>query len=201
MGDDSLNLYIGSDTPHAINLIFVNPDYLLEAVANIGRERLAGRYMIACWFWELEKFSDEWLPALSDVDEFLASSRFIADIIRWVTDKPILQVPLPVLAQPDSGLQRSDFGLAERAFVLLCSFDFNSFLSRKNPLAVVEAFRRAFADGNRDVRLVLKSSNGHRHPEKLRVLLNAVAMDSRILIRDEVLDRSHVQALQRCADA
>ncbi len=200
MGDDSLDLHIGSDTPHAINLIFVNPDYLLEAVANIGRERLAGRYTIACWFWELEKFPDEWLPALSDVDEFLASSRFIADIIRGVTDKPILQVPLPVLAQPDSGLQRSDFGLAEGVFVLLCSFDFNSFLSRKNPLAVVEAFRRAFADDNRDVCLVLKSSNGHRHPEKLRILLNAVAMDSRILIRDEVLDRSHVQALQRCAD-
>ncbi|EQD58089.1 glycosyltransferase, group 1 family protein, partial [mine drainage metagenome] len=30
---------------------------------------------------------------------------------------------------------------------------------------------------------------------------NAAAVDRRIRVRDEVIDRSHVQALQRCADA
>lgn len=201
MDDDSLDAHIGIDTPHPVNLIFVNPDYLDDAIASIGYDRLQGRHNIGCWFWELEKFPDNWLPALSKVDEILVSSAFVADIVRRVTDKPVLHVPLPVIGQPDSGLQRVDFGLDERDFVFLCSFDFNSFIARKNPLAVIKAFRRAFADDRKDVCLLIKSCNGHRHPERLRDLLNAAAVDRRIRVRDEVIDRSHMQALQRCADA
>jgi glycosyltransferase involved in cell wall biosynthesis len=201
MDDTSLDEHIGTDTPHGINLVFVNPDYLDDAIANIGRERLAGRYTMACWFWELEKFPEEWLPALQIVDEIMVSSSFIGEVIRPVTDKPILHVPLPVDEIDDSGLTRADFGLEDDVFIFLNSFDFNSFLTRKNPFAVIEAFHRAFAVGRTDVRLLIKSSNGHRHPDKLRELLNAVVGDQRILVRDEVIDRSDVQALQRCADA
>jgi glycosyltransferase involved in cell wall biosynthesis len=201
MDDTSLDEHIGTDTPHGVNLVFVNPDYLDDAIASIGRERLAGRYTMACWFWELEKFPEEWLPALKIVDEIMVSSSFIGEVIGRITDKPILHVPLPVDEVDDSGLTRADFGLEEDAFIFLNSFDFNSFLTRKNPFAVIEAFRRAFADGGEDVRLLIKSSNGHRHPDKLRELLNAAAGDRRILVRDEVIDRSDVQALQRCTDA
>ncbi|WP_288126494.1 glycosyltransferase family 4 protein [Thiomonas sp.] len=200
MGDTSLDGHIGDEAPHPINLIFVNPDYMDGAIECIGRGRFEGRYNIGCWFWELEKLPDEWLPALADVDEILVSSGFVADIVRRVTDKPVLHVPLPVIEQPDSGLQRKDFGLGDKDFVFLCSFDFNSFVARKNPLATIESFRRAFADGREDVRLLVKSSNGYRHPDRLRELLNVAVSDRRIMIRDEVIDRSHVQALQRCAD-
>lgn len=201
MGDTSLDCHIGADTPHGINLVFVNPDYLDAAIASIGRERLRGRYTIGCWFWELERFPPEWLPALDDVDEVMVSSDFIREVIGRATDKPILHVPLPVVEVPDSGLQRSDFGLRDDAFVFLSSFDFNSFLARKNPLDTIRAFRLAFADGRQDVQLLIKSSNGHRHPDRLRELLDAASGDKRILVRDEVIDRAHVQALQRCADA
>ena len=201
MGDTSLERHFDTDMPYDVNLIFVNPDCLDDAIASIGSERLRDRYTIACWFWELEKFPKKWLPSLSAVDEILVSSSFVGDVIRSVTDKPILHVPLPVSQAPDSGLGRADFGLSDDAFVLLCSFDFNSFLARKNPFAVIEAFRRAFADGRAGVNLLIKSSNGHRHPEKLREVLNAAAGDRRILVHDEVIDRSHVQALQRCTDA
>jgi glycosyltransferase involved in cell wall biosynthesis len=199
--DTSLDQHIGEDMPHGVNLIFVNPDYLQNAIASIGPERLANRHTIGCWFWELENFPDEWLPALQLVDEFMVSSTFIGEVIGPVTDKPILHVPLPVNEASDSGLTRADFGLEEDAFVFLNSFDFNSFLARKNPFAVIDAFRRAFADDRSDVRLLIKTSNGHRQPDKFNELLSAVAGDRRILVRDEVIDRSHVQALQRCADA
>ncbi|MFA6230622.1 MAG: glycosyltransferase [Rhodanobacter sp.] len=201
MDDSSLDEHIGTDTPYGVNLIFVNPDYLENAIASIGHERLAGHHTIACWFWELEKFPEEWLPALQVVDEIMVSSTFIGKVISSVTNKPILHVPLPVGEINDNGLERSDFGLDARAFIFLNSFDFNSFLPRKNPLAVIEAFRRAFANDGANVQLLIKSSNGHRHPHKLRELLNAAAADQRILIRDEVIDRSDVHALQRCTDA
>jgi len=201
MDDTSLDEHIGTDTPHGVNLVFVNPDYLDDAIASIGRERLGGRYTMACWFWELEKFPEEWMPALKIVDEIMVSSSFIGEVIRSITDKPILHVPLPVDEVDDSGLTRADFGLEDDAFIFLNSFDFNSFLTRKNPFAVIEAFRRAFTDDKANVRLLIKSSNGHRHPDKLRELLNVAAGDRRILVRDEVIDRSDVHALQRCADA
>jgi glycosyltransferase involved in cell wall biosynthesis len=201
MDDVSLEGHIGMDTPYGVNLVFVNPDCLGDAIASVGRERLAGRYTIACWFWELEKFPEEWLPALKMVDEIMVSSGFIGEVIRSVTDKPMLHVPLPVDEVDDSGLTRADLGLEDDAFIFLNSFDFNSFLTRKNPFAVIDAFRHAFTDGRADVRLLIKSSNGHRHPDKLRELLDATAGDWRILVRDEVIDRNDVQALQRCADA
>jgi hypothetical protein len=201
MGDTSLDPYVGTDTPYDINLIFVNPDYLEDAIASIGRERLGGRYTIACWFWELEVFPEEWLPAFQKVDEIMVSSGFIQGIVKPVTDKPLLHVPLPVGEIEDSGLTRSDFGLEDDAFVFLNSFDFNSHLARKNPYAAIDAFRQAFPDNRASVRLLIKSSNGHRHPEMLRMLLNAVASDSRILVRDDVIDRGDMQALQRCVDA
>ncbi|GAA0889921.1 glycosyltransferase family 4 protein [Rhodanobacter soli] len=201
MDDSSLDLHIGGEIRHDVNLVFVNPDYLEQAMASIGRDRLGGRYTIACWFWELEKFPDEWLPALQRVDGVMVSTSFIRHAVAKVTDKPVWSVPLPVNQSPDSGLVRADFGLEEDDFIFLCSFDFNSYLARKNPRAAIEAFRRAFADRRPNVKLLVKSSNGHRHPEKLRALLNAAGTDDRIIVRDEVIDRDDLGALQRCADA
>jgi glycosyltransferase involved in cell wall biosynthesis len=201
MDDRSLDAHIGEETPYGVNLIFVNPDHLDEAIAIIGPERLGDRYLIACWFWELEVFPEAWQPALSLVDEVMVSTRFIETAVKRITDKPVWHVPLPVGAAHDSGLVRADFGLDNDAFVFLSSFDFNSSLSRKNPLAVIAAFRLAFADGRHDVRLLIKSSNGHRYPSELQELLKVAAADWRITIRDEVIDRSDVQALQRCVNA
>jgi glycosyltransferase involved in cell wall biosynthesis len=201
MGDTSLDIHLGEEARYGVNLIFVNPDFLDKAMECIGRERLGNRYTIACWFWELEVFPQEWLHALRRVDEVLVSTSFIEKAIRRVTQKPVWHVPLPVNETHDSGLMREDFGLDKDAFIFLTSFDFNSFLARKNPLATIRAFQRAFADGRADVGLLIKSSNGHHHPQKLQELLEAAAVDPRIMIRDEVLDRADVQALQRCTDA
>ncbi|MEO9228672.1 MAG: glycosyltransferase family 4 protein [Devosia sp.] len=201
MDDFSLDPYIGEETLYETNLIFVNPDYLDQAMASIGRECVGDRYTIACWFWELEKFPDEWLPALNRVDEVMVSTSFIRNAVANVTNKPVWSVPLPINQSPDNGQVRSDFELDDDDFIFLNSFDFSSYLARKNPLATIEAFRLAFADGRPNVKLLIKSSNGHRYPEKLRVLLNAAAADKRIIVRDEVIGRGDLGALQRCADA
>lgn len=198
--DVSLERWIGTETPHAVSIIFVNPDYLDAALAQIGEARLRGRYLIACWFWELETIPAEWIDALAHVDEVMVASQFVEDAFRRVTDKPILRVPLPLSALPDSGLERADFGLEEEKFTFLVTFDFNSWVARKNPYAVLAAFREAFPADRDDVRLLIKSSNGFRHPDRFRLLLKEVESDHRVVVRDEVIDRAHVNALQRCCD-
>lgn len=201
LDDDSMDGYLGFGAPYDIHLLFVNPDYLEDSLRKIGKAKLAGGYVIACWFWELEIIPPEWLPALNIVDEIMVSSSFVEAAFRRVTNKPILRVPLPLGDVPDSGLTRMDLGLRSDAFIFLVTFDFNSWLDRKNPFAAIEAFIRAFPRERDDVQLLVKSSNGYRYPEPFLRLLKATGRDSRILVRDEVIDRHHVQAIQRCADA
>ncbi|WP_426270875.1 glycosyltransferase family 4 protein [Dyella kyungheensis] len=201
LDERSFELYLGSEAPYGVHLIFVNPDYLDDALKRIGRATLKNGYVIACWFWELEIVPPEWLPALELVDEIMVSSAFVEAAFRRVTDKPILRVPLPLCDTPDSGLTREDIGLRSDAFVFLVTFDFNSWLDRKNPFAAIEAFRLAFPKGDENVQLLVKSSNGYRHPEPFLRLLEAASVDPRIVVRDQIIERHHVQALQRCSDA
>lgn len=199
--DHSLDPWIGEDLPYPISIIFVNPDYLKPALELVGIERLAGKHLIACWFWELERVPDAWLPAIALVNEIMVATRFIEDAFSTVTDKPILRVLQPLSPIGYSSLQRADFGLEEGKFIFLVSFDFNSWVERKNPYAAIAAFKHAFPKGRDDVRLLVKSSNGHRYQDWFRRLLNEAATDPRIVVRDEVIDRAHVYALQRCCDA
>src|SRR5690606_27404347 len=141
--DRSVEAWLGDDLPHSISILFVNPDMLEPALGRIGEARLQGRYLIACWFWELEDLPENWLPAIAQVDEILVASKFVEDAFRRATDKPILRVPIPLSDTADSGLQRADFGLEEDCFVFLCTFDFNSWIARKNPEAAIAAFRLA----------------------------------------------------------
>lgn len=199
--DHALDTYVDSSMPHAVSIFFVNPDYLAQALASIGQDRLQGRHLIACWFWELENIPAEWVPALDLVDEVLVATGFIEQAVQRVTVKPVMRVPMPLGAPQDSGLQRVDFGLPGDAFVFLATFDFSSRMERKNPGAVIRAFRQAFPAGRRDVCLLVKSSNGHRFPHWLKHLQALADGDDRIIIRDEVIERQHLHALQRCCDA
>lgn len=195
--DHSLDGHLGQGAPHGLNLVFVNPDLFDELAPRLR----SGAYTIAFWFWELDTVPDAWRRTLEQVDEVWVSTRFIEDAFKLATDKPIVRIPYPIMAQTGMSLPRSSFGLDENAFVFLCSFDFHSSIHRKNPGAVVAAFKTAF-DGQPDnVQLVVKSSNGFRYPQQLRELLAMAAGDSRILVRDQVLDDIHMQALQQTADA
>ena len=199
--DQSLNAWISQELPYPVTLIFVNPDLWEQALEQIGRERLRGHYLIACWFWELEKVPAEWAPLIDEVDALMVATEFIEQAFRRVTNKPILHVPYPLMDIKDSGLQRKDFGLENDKFLFLTSFDFNSALARKNPFAVINAFISAFPTDDDSVRLLVKSGNGVRYPDKLNLLIRAARRDSRIIVRDEIIDRRHVRALQRCCDA
>lgn len=199
--DHALDAYIDDTVPHPVSILFVNPDFLDRALQDIGRAKLEGRHLIACWFWELEALPDAWLPALAQVDEVLVATSFVEQAVKRVTDKPVLRVPMPLGNIEDSGLQREDFGLPEQAFVFLVTFDFSSRMERKNPAAAIQAFRHAFPPERRDVRLLVKSSNGYRFPHWIKHIFDLAHGDDRILVRDDVLDRAHLNALQRCCDA
>ncbi|HJU41080.1 MAG TPA: glycosyltransferase, partial [Tahibacter sp.] len=198
--DRSMQRFLSDACRHDVNLFCINADQMPVARRQLGDAVFGGRYNIGCWFWELEKFPDEWHGALDLVDEVWATSAFVRDAIAACTDKPVRIVPVALDVEPPAHVSRDAFDLPQDAFVCLFSFDFNSFVVRKNAHGAIAAFRRAFADGRRGVRLVIKTTNGERFPDALRRLVDAAGGDDRIDVRDGFLDRAGMTALQACCD-
>jgi glycosyltransferase involved in cell wall biosynthesis len=181
-------------------VFFVNADQMQIARNVLGREAFAGHHNIGFWVWELEKFPREWRDAFKLVEEVWVPTGFVRETIAAATDKPVLRMPKAIEFEAPVGIDRAHFGLPSDEFVFLFSYDFNSFIARKNPEAAIAAFRQAFADGVDGVRLVVKSTNGERLPEKLASLQRSVADDPRIEVRDGFLSRDEMFGLQNSVD-
>ncbi|MGH8081466.1 MAG: glycosyltransferase family 4 protein [Lysobacter sp.] len=201
MNDRSMEALLGDELPYRASVVFVNPDHFESALERAQVGEREDSYLIGLWFWELAKVPSQWQPAIDRVDEIMVATDFVAEAFRAVTDKPVTKVGFPLFEVECSALEREDFGLPAKAFCFLCTFDFNSSIQRKNPLAVIKAFRAAFGEQRGDVFLMVKSSNGHRNPAVLRQLLDEIDGDPRIVLRDEIIDTHHLHALQRCCDA
>ena len=198
--DSRLDAWIGADNPHPVNVFFINADQMPLAIEHFGAGFLAGRRNIGFWFWELEGFPAQWLPALETVDEVWVASRFVGDAIRAHTRKPVRQLALPVSVELPRAFSRAEFGLPADPFLFLFSFDFHSFAQRKNPLATIAAFRQAFPGGDEPAMLVVKSINGDRAPALLAQIRAAAGGDPRIVLRDGFLARDPAMGLVSVAD-
>jgi glycosyltransferase involved in cell wall biosynthesis len=183
-----------------ITLFCVNADQMPVVHEHFGPSAFAGRYNIGCWFWELERFPSRWHGAFDLVDEIWVLSDFVRNAITACTDKPVHVMPLALHSPQPAPLSRQALALPDDAFIVLASFDFNSWMTRKNPQAAIAAFRAAFPPERRDVRLLLKTINGQRLPAALRALHDAAADDDRIEVRDGFLDRAGMWALQAACD-
>lgn len=198
--DRSLDAHLSDSLRYAINAFFLNADQMPTARSILGKAAFAGRHNIGFWLWELEKFPRDWACALDLVDEVWAPTEFVRDAIAAATAKPVLRMPIAVEPQAPLGMDRAYFGLAPNVQAFLFSFDFNGFATRKNPEAAIAAFRQAFDDGTANVRLLLKSSNGARFPERVAALRQCIADDPRIELRDGFLSREEMSGLQNAVD-
>lgn len=185
---------------HPVSVYFVNPDQMLLSRAHFAAQRAAGRYLIGYWYWELEKFPDAWHGALDLVDEVWVASEFVRRSIAAETGKPVLLMPLPI-ALPAVASDRQRFGLPRDRTVFLFAFDQHSYVQRKNPQALIAAFREAFPAGRRDVQLLIKTLNAEKVPVAHLDLLDAARGDPRIVIRDGHLGRDDTYGLIASVDA
>jgi glycosyltransferase involved in cell wall biosynthesis len=198
--DNSMEKHFSDTLRYADNVFFINADQMQIARDVLGRAAFAGHHNIGFWVWELEKFPRDWHGAFDLVDEVWVPTEFVRKAIAACTEKPVVRMPKAIeFAAPES-MGRGHFGLPPNEFVFLFSYDFNSFASRKNPEATIAAFRQAFSDGAKNVRLLVKSTNGSRFPEKLSALQQNVSDDPRIEVRDGFLSREEMFGLQNSVD-
>ena len=189
-----------------VNLVCVNADRVGEFVGLVGPDFFDGRYNIAQWSWELEEFPERWATATAPFSEIWAVSEFTRRAIVARADVPVFAVPHPVVAPevPD-GIDRASFGLPEDRYIFLFCFDLLSVIERKNPIGVIEAFRRAFGDPGEwkgtgpAPLLVIKVINAEREIVGLE-RLRLAAEDPDVLLLEGYMDRGHVIGLMDAAD-
>jgi glycosyltransferase involved in cell wall biosynthesis len=94
--------------------------------------------------------------------------------------------------------KRSDLGLDDR-FMFLFTFDFMSVMKRKNPMGLIDAFKKAFAP-NEGPMLVLKCINGESRPESFAAMQAATVGRDDIIIMNRYLDSELSAALMNLCD-
>ncbi len=184
---------------YRINLFEAAPDQLPAFYEHFG-PRLEGGYTIFRTYWELEGTPRHWGRALQRVHEIWAPTRFVAEAFRKIYDGPITIVPPSIGVEVDAHHDRHHFGLEAGRFTFLFTFDYNSWPTRKNPTAVLDAFARAFPR-HENVGLVIKSTGVPEHSPRTRArVAEAAARDPRIRVIDETLSRAEVISLIRQTD-
>lgn len=188
--------------PYAVN-VFCLPgfDMVSRVFLRMGPELFREHINIGWWPWELPVWPKAWGEAFDLVDELWTGSSFTQATYAAATNKPVHLMPLPVSVDRGSTLPRSSFGLPARKFLYLFIFDFNSHLARKNPQAVIAAFRKAFPAKDKSVNLVLKVMNAKDNDPRWQEFLKLCEKDDRIWLITETMDRPDVLGLVESCDA
>src|SRR5207237_151751 len=113
------------------------------------------------WAWEVEELPAAMAASERHFDEVWGISNFTAAALTRSLTKPVRAFPLPVVVPEVRSRTRAELGMPEGFLFLFC-FDYDSVFRRKNPLAIVAAFRRAFANRPGAV-LYIKTTNAARH--------------------------------------
>ncbi len=200
--DGRLAGYLDSGNPHNTNIFCMNNEAVIQLHA-ANPDIFRDRYNIGYGFWELSDYPDSWLYAMNVLDEIWAPSRYIQEVVSQKASLPVAYMPMAVDFSLARRNLRKDLRIVEDAFVFLFSLDFSSRIHRKNPKAVIEAFKKAFPMKNGNVTLVIKSKLVSSSPQQVQdyeTLQEWVRGDSRICFVNETFDKDRMLDLIHSCD-
>jgi glycosyltransferase involved in cell wall biosynthesis len=202
MGDLTYADRLQDTNPYGVNVIHIDPPVARDIDHHHGPEFMRDRFNIGFFAWELPEFPDSWMPSLDHFDEIWCPSDFVRESIA-------LKAPLPVLTMPhaigferptaDTATLRAKFGLPADRFLFLCLFDLNSYSARKNPRAVIEAFRASELD-SRGASLVIKVHNADSNPSDFAALTESIRDLPGTVVLSSTFSRADVYALEAACD-
>jgi glycosyltransferase involved in cell wall biosynthesis len=158
---DAASVHAGGATPHAnINLICCDIASHFAVRSRLGEEFFQGRYNIGVWLWECPDFPKRWYDRFAYYDEIWAPTSFIASALAPIAPVPVIRMPFAIERQAPASRAagRRRLNLQNDEFLYLFIFNFYSRWQRKNPMAVIEAFKQAFKP-EESARLVIKCAN------------------------------------------
>jgi GT2 family glycosyltransferase/glycosyltransferase involved in cell wall biosynthesis len=187
-------------SPYRVNLIQQNAEMLPRFTQAYGTELLNGCYNIGYWLWELPSARPDWAHLYSYVDEIWVASEFCRQAFQQATRLPVTRVP-PVVdgLEAKAIYPREYFQFPRDVFVFGYIFDVSSYMDRKNPMCLIEAFRREFGD-SRDVLLCLKYFNSSHDETNVRALREVTSDASNIRIFSDLMNENQIVSLQNAMD-
>jgi glycosyltransferase involved in cell wall biosynthesis len=183
---------------YPVNLSFLHFVHTPRLAFEAYQRLIDNRYTIGFWFWELPDIPARFRSELLRVDEIWVASQYCQQIVQNVAITPVNLIPLPVAPEASGGARRSNFGLPDQRHIFLFMFAQSSV--RKNPWAVIEAFRRAFgrpSDNPGNPLLVIKAQN---LDQPLRNDLRASLADVNGVLLEGLYSRQETNDLLACAD-
>jgi glycosyltransferase involved in cell wall biosynthesis len=185
-----------------LNIFCINGNEISDVLNYLPAPLPPTSYNIIRPLWELSQYPKEWAYHVERFQEVWAASRFNEASLRNAVSIPVSYMPIATQPRLSRTLGRRYFGIPEAPFTFLFAFDFLSFMERKNPFAVLEAFRRLTRLRPRhDVQLVIKLNNSRERPLDHRQFLAGVAKsDDRIVLIDRVMTDAEIKNLIRCCD-
>jgi glycosyltransferase involved in cell wall biosynthesis len=170
------------------NIVHMNADSISYFFSQVGEDCLKGKYNIGLWVWELAAFRPDWFESFQPFQEIWVPSEFCRQSISAVSPIPVHVIPHVVSKEINIHTnQRGYFNLPEDAFIFGYMFDCTSSVIRKNPFALIEAFKSVFKKDQKVI-LFLKISNGIHDPELYRKVQNAIDGYPNILTIEHSLD-------------
>lgn len=200
LDNDMWESRISDDLKYSINLIHINPNIWAENYNRFSENILNYRYNIAYWLWELEEFPDRWVDCIETVDEIWTPSEFISNCIRKKTNKTVETVPYSIQLDTNNYYPREFFKLPLDKFLFLTMYDYKSIQERKNPQAVIKAYKAAFGQDDLEVGLVIKINHLNNKMELVQLKQELAGYPNIYYIIDN-LSRKEVESLIADSDA
>lgn len=186
-----------------VNLVHGNADSALVDWRAARAAQIQVDWTIGWWAWELEWLPSWWQAAFAFCDEIWAATDFAHYAFSKSADRPVRLMLMAVEAPAPDCLPdlRSRFGISSAVTLFLTSFDLGSYPSRKNPEAAVQAFCRAFPNGNEAAALLIKAQRTEAAPGAWQALKALATVDPRIQCVEVSLTRAEHLALTAQSDA
>jgi len=176
-----------------------NAPFLPHALWALGRARVRGRRIVGYWAWEFPRIPNSWLPSLRYLHGIWVPSELARVAVASATDLPVQVVPHPLPPVSPTPDMRARLGLPADALIVLTAFHMGSAFTRKNPLAAIAAFRRAFGDAP-DRLLAIKLIDHGASPIAREALERAIAGAPNIRLINVMLQPADMSGLIAAVD-
>jgi glycosyltransferase involved in cell wall biosynthesis len=185
-----------------INVFHINGDEITSALRHLGTDLPENAHNVIYPMWELSKYPKPWAALLNRFDEVWAPSKFTCESITPSVTKPVVHMPVAGQIQIKNFLGRRHFKIPESSFTFLFFFDLTSYIERKNPFAVLQAFENLCRlRPNDDVCLVIKLKGGEMKIEHQEIFHHYVSrLAGKLIVIDRLLSDNEIKNLLRCSD-
>lgn len=200
--DLSVNEWIGEPL-YSINIFCLTALEHLRFYLQEGAAFFEGRYNIGYWPWELENWPKKWQHCFALVDEVWSSSGYTKAAIERKSPVQVLYMPMCVKVSSKSADRediRKKYGIPQASYAFVFSFDGNSSIARKNPIAAVKAFLKAFSAQERQAVLIIKCMRGSMLSRAWEDIVKIASDDFRIIVVDAVISKDEVIQLYESCD-